>query len=88
MNYNLVLSDDVKKQLKKMDKYVALLLLKEMQKTLNNIENPRYIGKALTGNKKGLWRYRIGNYRVICDTNDTNLIILALEVGHRKSIYR
>ncbi|XGU48421.1 type II toxin-antitoxin system RelE/ParE family toxin (plasmid) [Fusobacterium necrophorum subsp. funduliforme] len=88
MNYNLVLSDDVKKQLKKMDKYVALLLLKEMQKTLNNIENPRYIGKALTGNKKGLWRYRIGNYRVICDINDTNLIILALEVGHRKSIYR
>lgn len=88
MNYNLVLSDDAKKQLKKMDKYVALFLLKEMQKTLNNIENPRYIGKALAGNKKGLWRYRIGNYRVICDINDTNLIILALEVGHRKLIYR
>lgn len=88
MNYNLVLSDDAKKQLKKMDKYVSLFLLKEMQKTLHNIENPRYIGKALTGNKKGLWRYRIGNYRVICDINDRNLIILALEIGHRKSIYR
>lgn len=86
MSYNLVLSNDAKKQLKKMDKYVALFLLKEMQKTLNNIENPRYIGKALTGNKKELWRYRIGNYRVICNIDDTNLIILALEVGHRKSI--
>lgn len=88
MSYNLVLSDDAKKQLKKMDKYIALLLLKEMQKTLGNVENPRYIGKALTGNKKGLWRYRIGNYRVICDIDDTNLIIIALEVGHRKSIYQ
>lgn len=86
MSYNLVLSNDAKKQLKKMDKYVALFLLKEMQKTLNNIENPRYIGKALTGNKKELWRYRIGNYRVICNIDDTNLIVLALEVGHRKSI--
>lgn len=88
MIYNLVLSNDAKKQLKKMDKYVALFLLKEMQKTLNNIENPRYIGKALTGNKKELWRYRIGNYRVICNIDDTNLIILALEIGHRKSIYK
>lgn len=88
MSYNLVLSNDAKKQLKKMDKYVALFLLKEIQKTLNNIENPRYIGKALTGNKKELWRYRIGNYRIICDIDDTNLIILALEVGHIKSIYK
>lgn len=87
MSYSLVLSDDAKKQLKKMDKYVALFILKEMQKTLNNIENPRYIGKALTGNKKGLWRYRVGDYRVICHIDDTSLIILALEIGHRKSIY-
>lgn len=77
----------MQKTIKKMDKYVALFLLKEMQKTLNNIENPRYTGKDLTGNKKGLWRYRIGNYRIICDIDDTNLIILALEVGHIKSIY-
>ncbi len=88
MNYKLVLSDNVKKQFKKMDKYIALLILKEMQKTLNNVENPRYTGKALTGDKKGLWRYRIGNYRVICDIKDTELIILALEVGHRKLIYQ
>lgn len=87
MSYSLVLSDDAKKQLKKMDKYVALFILKEMQKTLSNIENPRYIGKALTGNKKGLWRYRVGDYRVICHIDDTSLIILALEIGHRKSIY-
>lgn len=59
-----------------------------MSKILNNVENPRYIGKALTGSKKGLWRYRIGSYRVICDINDKKLIILAMEVGHRKEIYQ
>jgi len=42
----------------------------------------------LTGNKTGLWRYRIGNYRVIADINDDRCIILALEVGHRKDIYK
>lgn len=88
MSYKLVLSDNVKKQLKKMDKFIALLILKEMQRTLNNVENPRYIGKALTGDKKGLWRYRIGDYRVICHINDNELLVLALEVGHRKSIYQ
>lgn len=88
MKYKLFLSDDAKKQIKKMDKYIALLLLKEMQKKLNDIENPRQYGKALTGDKKGLWRYRVGNYRVICNIKDDQLIILALEIGHRKEIYK
>lgn len=88
MKYKLFLSDDAKKQIKKMDKYIALLLLKEMQKKLNDIENPRQYGKALTGDKKGLWRYRVGNYRVICNIKDGQLIILALEIGHRKEIYK
>ncbi|MFQ8978526.1 MAG: type II toxin-antitoxin system RelE family toxin [Veillonella sp.] len=55
---------------------------------VDNVENPRYLGKSLTGNKTGLWRYRIGNYRVIADINDDRCIILALEVGHRKEIYK
>ena len=52
------------------------------------MENPRYSGKSLIGSKTGLWRYRIGNYRVIADINDDRCIILALEVGHRKDIYK
>ncbi|MDY2962641.1 MAG: type II toxin-antitoxin system RelE/ParE family toxin [Streptococcus dysgalactiae] len=88
MTYKLVISDDVKKQLKKMDKYVALMLAKDMKKQLDNLSNPRQIGKALTGQYKGLWRYRIGNYRVICDIIDNELVTIALEVGHRKDIYK
>ncbi|MDV5974019.1 Toxin RelG [Streptococcus canis] len=87
MSYKLVISDDVKKQLKKMDSHVGLMLAKDMKKRLDGLSNPRQIGKALTGNFKGLWRYRIGNYRVICDIIDDELIVLALEVGHRKDIY-
>lgn len=88
MNYKLVISDDVKKQFKKMDKHIALMLAKDMKKQLDNLTNPRQIGKALTGQYKGLWRYRIGNYRVICDIIDGELVTIALEVGHRKDIYK
>lgn len=88
MTYKLVISDDVMKQLKKMDKHVGLMLAKDMKKRLDCLSNPRQIGKALTGNLKGLWRYRMGNYRVICDIIDDQLLVLALEIGHRKDIYK
>lgn len=71
-----------------MDQHVGLMLAKDMKKRLDGLSNPRQLGKALTGQFKGLWRYRLGNYRLICDIQDDKLIILALEVGHRKSIYK
>ncbi|MGT2846901.1 type II toxin-antitoxin system RelE family toxin [Streptococcus massiliensis] len=88
MTYKLVLSDEVRKQLKKMDKHVGLMLAKDMKKRLDGLTNPRQIGKALTGQFKGLWRYRVGSYRVICHIIDDELVVLALEVGHRKEIYK
>ena len=50
-------------------------------------ENPRAKGKVLVANRTGQWRYRIGAYRVIVNIQDNELIILALEVGHRRDIY-
>ena len=88
MTYSLVLSKNVRKTLKKMDRQVALMISKDMKNELDGMENPRSFGKALTGDYKGLWRYRFGQYRVICDIRDDKLIILALEVGHRKNIYK
>ncbi|MDD2863433.1 MAG: type II toxin-antitoxin system RelE/ParE family toxin [Methylococcales bacterium] len=55
---------------------------------LQKIENPRSLGKALNGKFKGLWRYRQGNYRIICDIKDDKLVILLLEIGHRSKIYK
>ena len=51
-------------------------------------DNPRSLGKALTGKYAGLWRYRVGNYRLICEINDKEIIILVLEIDHRKDVYR
>jgi len=53
-----------------------------------NLENPRQTGKALNAKYKGLWRYRTGDFRIICHIVDNELKILAVEVGHRKAIYK
>ncbi len=50
--------------------------------------DPRRFGKSLSGNLAGLWRYRIGDYRVTCIIQDDKLIVLALKVGHRREVYR
>ncbi|MFU8790125.1 MAG: type II toxin-antitoxin system RelE family toxin [Methylobacter sp.] len=55
---------------------------------LGQTDNPRNTGKALQGRLKGLWRYRVGDYRLICQIKDGELIILLLEIGHRKEVYR
>jgi mRNA interferase RelE/StbE len=50
--------------------------------------DPRSLGKALVGEMAGLWRYRVGNYRLICKIEDRDITILVLEVGHRREIFR
>ena len=60
-----------------------------MDERIAHIENPRSIGKNLVGPKIGsYWRYRIGDVRVICDIKDSELVVLVIELGHRKEIYR
>ncbi len=52
------------------------------------LDDPRSRGHALTGELSGLWRYRVGDWRIICKIKDTELIILVVDLGHRRSIYR
>ncbi len=87
MTYRLVVSENVRKKIKKMDKHLGLMLAKDMKSKLDRLEDPRRFGKALKGDHKGLRRYRIGAYRVICDIRDDELIVLAIDIGHRKNIY-
>lgn len=75
------------KQLRKMDKHTRTLIYAWIDKNLIDCENPRIHGKALTANRTGQWRYRIGDYRVICEINDNEVTILVIEIGHRKTIY-
>ncbi|MDU8949318.1 MAG: type II toxin-antitoxin system RelE/ParE family toxin [Veillonella sp.] len=88
MVYKLEFSKRFDRQFSKLDKSTQRYIFNWLIKHLDNVENPRYSGKSLTGNKQGLWRYRIGNYRVIVDISDTNCVIVAVEVGHRKFIYK
>ncbi len=88
MVYKLEFSKRFDRQFSKLDKPTQRYIFNWLIKHLDNVENPRYSGKSLTGNKQGLWRYRIGNYRVIVDISDTNCVIIAVEVGHRKFIYK
>ena len=88
MTWSLAYSDRALKQLKKLSPGQARVIAAWMRKNVDGCENPRLHGKALVGDKAGLWRYRVGDYRVICDLRDSDLVVLAIEVGHRGEIYR
>lgn len=85
--YNVEYTDRALKELKKMDKYTRQMIFAWITKNLVHCEDPREHGKALTANLKGQWSYRIGDYRLLCQINDDELIILALTVGHRRTVY-
>lgn len=85
--YTLAYSKKAQKQLAKLDRGVQALILSWIEKNLLNCENPRQKGKGLTANRSGLWRYRVGDYRIISSIEDERLVILVVEVGHRKEIY-
>ncbi|MGQ7355098.1 type II toxin-antitoxin system RelE family toxin [Streptococcus suis] len=84
--YRLKYSKKPQKQIKKLDRQFQRLLFAWIDKHLEGTDNPRANGKGLTGNHANEWRYRIGDFRLICDILDDKLVILALEFGHRKDI--
>jgi mRNA interferase RelE/StbE len=85
--YHVVYTERALKDLKKMDKYTQRMLYIWIDKNLEGCDNPRVHGKGLTSNRNGQWRYRIGDYRLICRIEDEELVILASTVGHRSEIY-
>lgn len=88
MKYHVEFTKDALKQLKKMDKSNAALILGWIRKNLENCDNPRTHGKGLTANRSGQWRYRVGDYRIIAEIQDEKILILVLNIGHRREIYR
>lgn len=87
MSYEVEVTPRFEKEFKKLDKYTQKMIKSWITKNLVNCDNPRAHGKGLTANRSGQWRYRIGDYRMICQIEDEKLIILALSVGHRREIY-
>ena len=88
MAWTIEYADTVKGQLRKLDKQMARRTVDFMDERIAGLENPRLTGKALTGPLGGLWRYRVGDCRVICDIQDGALRVLVVQVGNRREIYR
>lgn len=85
--YKVSLSKQADKQLCKLNKSIAKNIYAWIIKNLQDCENTRQHGKALVGDKSGYWRYRVGAYRIIAEILDDELIIQAIEIGHRREIY-
>ena len=87
MSYRVETTARFDREFKKLDRYTQRMVKAWIEKNLMNCDDPRIHGKGLTANRSGQWRYRIGDYRMICLIEDNRLIILALSIGHRSSIY-
>jgi len=81
-------AQSAKKQIKKLDKGVARRILDFMDNRVAKQEDPRTIGKALTGPLGSLWRYRVGDYRIICELQHSAVRVLVVRIGHRREVYR
>ena len=78
-----------KRDLEKLDKTIALRITKFLRERVGQLDDPRSIGEALKGSRLGdFWRYRVGDYRIICDLQNQRLLVLVLRIGHRREIYR
>ncbi len=87
MSYQIRTTERFDREFSKLDKYTQRMIKAWINKNLVDCDNPRARGKGLTANRSGQWRYRIGDYRLICEINDGALIVLALTVGHRRDVY-
>jgi len=86
VSWEVELSPDAAKWLRKADPETARRIRAALR-AITTLDSPRSRGKALTGGLSGLWRYRVGNYRVVCDLRDALLVVLVIDIDHRSSIY-
>jgi mRNA interferase RelE/StbE len=79
---------DAAKEFRKLDRTVQLAIRKYLRERIDTDDDPRRFGKPLIGDESGLWRYRVGDFRLVCRIEDERLVVLVLAVGHRREVYR
>jgi mRNA interferase RelE/StbE len=87
VNYKVVFSSSAHKQIKKLDAFQRQVILSWVKKNLDGTDNPRKHGKALTENLSNLWRYRVGDYRIIAEIIEKEVVISVIKIGHRSRVY-
>lgn len=86
MTYSVEWSKRSEKQLAKLDRPVARTLVRFMHDRVHLAQDPRNLGKQLKDSE--FWRYRVGDYRILCQIEDRRLTVLVVELGHRREVYR
>ena len=87
MTYKIVTTDKFDKAFKKLDRQTQRIIKAWIDKNLMGCENPRIHGKGLTANRSGQWRYRVGDYRILAEIRDDEIVLVLIDVGHRSRIY-
>jgi mRNA interferase RelE/StbE len=85
--WRIEVTESAAKSLSKLDRPIARRIIKFLKETLAELEDPRSAGKALVG-PHGLWRYRVGDFRVVVSIEDAALRVLVIRIGHRREVYR
>lgn len=88
MTWKIEYTDGARQQLRKLDRQSARRILDYMDERVASLEDPRTAGKALTGPLGDFWRYRVGDYRIICHIRNDSLLVLVLRIGKRSDVYR
>jgi mRNA interferase RelE/StbE len=78
---------DAARDLRKLGEPARSTILRYLRERIATTEDPRRFGKALLGDLKGLWRYRVGDYRIVAKIEDRRLLVLVVTVGNRRDVY-
>lgn len=88
MAWKVEVGDAADKELSKLDKQAAVRILKFLKERVAVSENPRMLGESLKGRFEDYWKYRVGDYRIICNILDDVITIVVIKIGNRKEVYR
>ena len=88
MAWVVELSDTAARAIERLDRSAARRILAFLRDRVATAEDPRRIGRSLVGTRRGLWRYRVGDHRLICEIQDNRTVVLVVTVGHRREVYR
>jgi mRNA interferase RelE/StbE len=80
-------NDRAAKELRKLGHHEQKQIIEYLHKRIATNENPRRFGAGLSGDKSGLWRYRVADYRIVCRLEDKIATVLVMRIGHRRDVY-
>lgn len=88
MAWSIEFDPDARRELEKLDKSVSDRILKFLRERVAPLDDPRTIGERLHGPLRQYWKYRVGDYRLICSLKEDRLVLIVVQLGHRREIYK